>query len=157
LIIFQQDYYNSIFLDTFYDCDIENRKILFEFFKNGNEKNLTTNLEEQSILLKPIIIFNFTNLEVNSAPENIYIYGKSYILHGAIMYVRTKTGGGHAICGFVCGGKKYVYDSNNYISDDNWNEGNIDKYIKKTDEIYTFEGFVLLIYIRSDILENKMV
>jgi hypothetical protein len=163
LIIFQQDYYNSIFLDAFYDCDIENRKILFEFFKNGNEKNLTTNLEEQSILLKPIIIFNFYDLdkhiEVNKyrAPENIYIYGKSYILHGAIMYVRTKTGGGHAICGFVCGGKKYVYDSNNYISDDNWNEGNIDEYIKKTEYIYTYEGFVLLIYIRSDILENKMV
>jgi hypothetical protein len=140
---------------------------------------------------QPIILITNTNSfieNVKYAVDEIIINGYKYKLEVSLIGLENKisknkkklnencnkiknirqedinNSGGHAICGISCNNKKYVYDSNNFISDDNWNKGNIDKYYNILIEncanyyYYDYVGLTDLIYIREDYpFDNSVV
>jgi hypothetical protein len=94
--------------------------------------------------------------EKMKAPNKLVINNNSfYTLESCIISL-----GGHSICGITCNGKKYVYDSNNYLTEDTWNEGGIPNYVELVKDVYGYNTengykkenirFSVLIYIKDN-------
>jgi hypothetical protein len=121
--------------------------------------------------------------DFRTAIEKIIIFGQTYELHGCSItlgdnfkysekdkvkdYVKpnidcgsSQHSSGHAICGITCNGKRYIYDSNNYLSEDDWPKGDLTNYfnlIRKSKPGYQCVGFIsfdTLIYVRQDYNNN---
>lgn len=74
----------------------------------------------------------FTTFENNkNINEYIYINAIKYKIHACCINIS----GSHAVAGITCNNERYVYDSNNFISKDNW-LNNIDNYIKMVIQLY---------------------
>jgi hypothetical protein len=88
----------------------------------------------------------------------ITINGMAYALQSCAIGITnnsTYQHGYHAVAGFICNDKEYIYDSNNGTISTNWTKGDITNYVKYLD-YKSFRGYVLkeffyLIYVREDI------
>jgi hypothetical protein len=96
-----------------------------------------------------IFIININTLKSLKAVKSIKINGKIYKLEAC-----TLSNVSHSIAGLHCDDKYYIYDSNNYISYDDWPNGIITNYLgllKNNNVKYKDKPFILdtLIYVKQ--------
>jgi len=88
------------------------------------EKNKELITKMDNINTPDILVFGN---DFSSVPRETIFNGAKYVLNSATISINIE----HAICGIICNGKSYVYDSNNIIVEcDGWAEGNIEPYLK---------------------------
>ena len=123
--------------------------------------------------MPPFIVFKVDNSKAIAIdPVKGYIFPKimNTIVFGTIEYRlqsstltltstqrcqgKASESGGHAVCGITCNNKRYVYDSNNYLTEDDWSLGSVPNYSNVIKTAYTclrYNGPSSLIYVRSDL------
>jgi hypothetical protein len=67
--------------------------------------------------------------QIPNLPKTLSVHDCKYKLVSCVMnFTDDESNIGHAICGYICNDVPYLYDSNNYISNDNWLHLNVTKY-----------------------------
>ena len=141
-------YTNQIYKDQFKttrDKFLEKQ----EEYVNYIKINVTQNIDTNNIILfrdtNPKIVIIYINKYLYKAELFITIQNKIYKLIGSIIsYYPSLADGnvendtarsrGHAICGFICDEKYYVYDSWNYLAQTNWPAGDLSGYYEILDD-----------------------
>jgi hypothetical protein len=151
ILTFLNNYLNS---DTFLVIDYIT--ITDKFIIDINNKTLITTEMYPTIFTKknPIIIAICN--QIQKVPEKLNINSVLYTLASSTILLSN-----HAICGINCDGKKYIYDSNNILSEDNWHDGSIINYqnMRNNESIdkIKFYAMASVIYIRDDYPESEGV
>jgi hypothetical protein len=87
---------------------------------------------------------------LKSAPETLVLNNIRYKLQASGINI----GGIHTIAGLTCDGERYIFDSNNYLSYDNWPAGDISNYLEKFNKTSVYGGILYVIYIRDDTMNG---
>jgi hypothetical protein len=126
-------------------------------FRIGTINTIMDKRDYDSILIENIhlnflpffIIRNDIIKDHHTLPKNVNIthngqlYG--YKLVGATISL-SRTGGAHAIAGLSCEDTWYMFDSNNVLTYDNWQNGEFSEYLK-IKPIYSFHYYSNAIYV----------
>lgn len=130
-----------------------------KFIENVSKANTIVSASFSDLLVEPIIStpkIIFIDVSANGAPKIITIDGHKYVLQASVIHIIDAE---HAIVGLVCNEKYYVYDSNNYISHDNWHVGSFDEYKKTVHEAgggYITPRSILKLAILIYVLESEL-
>jgi hypothetical protein len=118
-----QNSIKDVFLQQYQNTpDSKMKSMVIVFFNNRNNKNYL----EQKKIGGDTLLLN----KIPEIPLSFKIKKTTYQLSSSNLTLFKSNTEGHAICGYVCDKKPYLFDSNNYISDDEWNQFNVDKYYK---------------------------
>jgi hypothetical protein len=148
--IINQSYVKSFNIDKLKFLDYDESRILNKLKQSDKEEFICdisdVNFNTGSIP-KILLITKVTKIEFKKIPTIINITidpttTKKYILHAATIIIDDK----HAIAGLKCNDKYYIYDSNNFITYDDWYLNNSQQYIQ-----------VLIKYYEEIITEKKTI
>ena len=132
--------------------------IINNIYKNIIDND--NNIQIPSVNTNPIILIfpKYKSGTMKKAPLSITFNNTKYNLESAAIELPN-----HAICGITCNGKRYIYDSNNILTEDNWHNGCLTNYYKEhqlkfestVDNVHykdgiQFQGFSYVIYVKAD-------
>lgn len=91
---------------------------------------------------KLFIIPDFPDLRNKQIQQVIYLGDTEYkLIAGGIQFIVKELNISHIVSGLICGSKYYIYDSNNIISYNNWNQGTYNDYIEQLNTFYKVNAY----------------
>jgi len=129
--------------------EAETKKIYSAINSGSSNQVLETPLEIKKILVicNSIFIGFEPLITTKKFPKDLTINNQKYQLVSSTISINNN----HAICGFICSGIPYIYDSNNILTQDDWTQSIMTNYRSvynsTGDEVFNSSEINYLIYV----------